>query len=62
VTHPILAEVIIDPADWCRLQKLDADNAATTIVGYDAPQNGKMTVFLACSSDEVRDRLEDGWG
>jgi hypothetical protein len=61
VTHPVLAEIVIDPEDWGRLQQLDADNAATAIVGHDAPQNGKMTVFLACTSDEVRNRLEDGW-
>jgi hypothetical protein len=60
-SHPILAEISIDPVDWCDLQRLDADNAATQIVGQDASNNGRMIVFVACASDEVRRRLEDGW-
>jgi hypothetical protein len=30
-THPILAEITIDPADWYDLQRLDADNPATPL-------------------------------
>jgi hypothetical protein len=61
-SHPILAEVAIDPADWFRFQELDADNPATRILGHDAPRNGRMMVHVACASDEVRVRLKDGWG
>lgn len=61
-SHPILAEIDIDPADWCNFQRLNEDNPATHIVGHDTPTGGTMTVFVACSSDEVQKRLNDGWG
>jgi hypothetical protein len=61
VSHPILARIEIDPADWYDFQRLNEDNPATRIVGHDAPQDGQMTVYVACASLAVRDRLEDGW-
>ena len=61
-SHPILAEITIDPVDWYDLQRLEADNPATHIVGHDAPQNGQMTVYVACASDGVKRRVEDAWG
>jgi hypothetical protein len=59
-SHPNLAAITIDPADWYDFQRLDADNPATHIVGHDI-LDGRMTVFVACASHEVRRRLEDGW-
>ena len=59
-SHPILAAISIDPADWFRLEQLDADNPATRILGHDTPCDGLMSVYIACASDEVRVRL-DGW-
>jgi hypothetical protein len=60
-SHPILAALHIDPADWFQFERLDDDNPATRILGHDASQSGKMLVYIACASDEVRNRLEDGW-
>lgn len=60
-SHPILAIIAIDPADWYDFQRLDADNPATHIAGHDTPSGGKMTVYVACSSNEARQRLHDGW-
>jgi hypothetical protein len=60
-SHPILSRLTIDPAEWFRLQQFDDDNPATKIVGHDEPLNGLMNVYVACASDEVRRRLEDGW-
>ena len=59
-SHPILAEITIDPAHWYDFERLDADNLATRIVGNDI-LNDRMTVFVGCSSQQVRRRLEDGW-
>ncbi len=59
-SHPFLAEVVIDPVDWFDFERLDANSPVTRIVGHDI-LDGRMTVFVACSSDEVRQRLEDGW-
>jgi hypothetical protein len=60
VSHPVLAEVDIEPADWHDFHRLDADNPATHIVGHDTPIDGRMTVYVACASNEVRKRLNDG--
>ena len=60
-SHPILAEITIDPVHWHDLQRLDADDLTIHIVGHDEPQNGKMVVYVACASHAVRDRLEDCW-
>ena len=61
-THPILAEIVIEQEKWYDLQRLNADNEDTRIVGHDPPRGAKITVFIACASEDVRDRLEDGWG
>jgi hypothetical protein len=61
-SHPVLATLTIDPAQWYDLQRLNADNEDTHIVGHDDSGDGMMTVYLACSSDEVKRRLEAGWG
>lgn len=60
-SHPILAEIVIDPADWFQFERLNDDNPATRILGHDAPRGGQMNVYVACASPAVRDRLEDGW-
>jgi hypothetical protein len=61
-THPILAQIVIDPVNWYDLQRLNADNEDTHIVGHDDQEDGMMTVYIACASREVRSRLEEGWG
>jgi hypothetical protein len=59
--YPVLAEITIDPADWYRFERLVGDTEATRIIGHD-PQDGWLTVHVACASDEVQNRLHDGWG
>ena len=60
-SHPILASISIDPVRLYDLERLNADNPDTQIVGHDNPNDGRMTVFVACSTENVRRRLEDGW-
>ena len=60
-SHPYLAEIVIDPVNWHDLQRFDADDLTIHIVGHDAPLDGQMTVYVACASLAVRDRLQDGW-
>jgi hypothetical protein len=63
-SHPILATLTIDLANWGDLQRLNADNEDnqdTRIVGHDPPRVGKITVFIACASENIRDRLEAAW-
>jgi hypothetical protein len=59
-SHPVLAEITIDPADRDRLQQLCIGNTTTRILGHDAPQAGEMVAYVACVSLAVRDRLENG--
>jgi hypothetical protein len=61
-SHPHLATLSIDPADWFRFERMADENLTIRIVGHDAPQDERLTVYVACSSKEVRRRLEDGWG
>ena len=39
-SHPFLATLSINPAEWYHLQRLDAANPDTDIIGHDAPQDG----------------------
>lgn len=57
-----VAELLIDPLDWHRLQQLDAHNPGTRILDHDYSHAGRMVVHIACASDQVRQRLEDAWG
>jgi hypothetical protein len=60
--YPVLAEIVLEPADWFRFERLIGDTPATRIIGHEGPADGWLTVHVACASDEVRDHLEDGWG
>jgi hypothetical protein len=61
-SHPHLAMITIDPADWHRFQQLGEDNPAVLILGHNDPADGHMIVYTACASQETLRRLEDGWG
>lgn len=60
-SHPVLAEIEIDPAEWYDFQRLDADNPDTRIVGHDAIPDGRITVYAACIDEDTRRKLDDGW-
>jgi hypothetical protein len=60
-SHPILAEVAIDPADWDRFEEMADENPAIRLLGRDDPYDEKMVVYIACASRKTRDRLQDGW-
>jgi hypothetical protein len=59
--YPVLAEIMIEPENWFRFEQLVGDAPDTRIIGHEGPQNGWLTVHVACISTEVRDRLLDGW-
>ncbi len=61
-SHPILARITIDAADWHLFNRLVGDTPITKIVGQDDAHDGWLTVNNACASEETRRRLEDGWG
>jgi hypothetical protein len=60
--YPVLAHITVDPVDLFRFTQLVGDSPCTRIIGHDDPSDGMVTVSVACASDEVKRRLEDGWG
>lgn len=60
-SHPVLCELTIDVMKWYRFQQLNEHTEETNIVGYDDPEDGQITVWVACASEDVKDALEDGW-
>ena len=60
-SHPIVTQIDIDPAAWHDFERLVGDTPVTQIVGHDDPTDGMLTIYVACSSHDVADRLENGW-
>jgi hypothetical protein len=59
--YPVLAQIHIDPANWFQFERLFEDTAVTRILGRGDLRNGRMVVHVACASESVREKLEDGW-
>ncbi len=60
-SHPVLATItisVIEFHNFCRMAERTSD---TNIIGHDEPEDGRMTVFVACSSNETVDRLMYAW-
>jgi len=60
-SHPVLAQLDIEPADWFKFERMIDENPATRLLGHDEPLDGMLTTYVACASKETRQRLEDGW-
>ena len=60
-SHPVLAEITIDAMKWYRFQRLSENTPELNIVGHDDPQDGQITIYVACANEGVKDALEDGW-
>ena len=60
-SHPVLAQIEIEPADWHRFEQLSEDNPDTEIVGHDAVSDGRTTVHVACVDVDTRQSLDGGW-
>jgi hypothetical protein len=59
--YPVLAEIVIESSDWFRFEQLVGHTEDTRIIGHDDPQDGWLTVHVACTSTDVQTRLHDGW-
>jgi hypothetical protein len=47
--------------DWHQFSSLADTNPGIRIIGHSAPQDGLLTVRIACASEKVWDRLHDAW-
>jgi len=60
-SHPVWAQITIDLVDWYDFQRLNENRTETNVVGHDQPRDGRITIYLACVSEEIKESLEDGW-
>lgn len=60
--RPYLAEVRIDPADLDRMVRRLEEWDIARVVEVDRSTPDLWRVLVACPSEGVVDRIEDGWG
>lgn len=60
-SHPILAEITLNVERFHHLSCLIEDNAELRMIGHDDPDDGMMTVYIACVDHDVAEAMEDGW-
>lgn len=61
-SRPYMAEVEIDPADFARMEQMFSDADIVRVVEVDRTAPDTWRVWIACPSEEVADRIKDGWG
>ena len=60
-THPYVAEITLDPADYYRFSCLTDDAPELRVLDVDKSQPDIWTVFVACASAETASRLKSAW-
>ena len=60
-SHPVLAVITIGLVDWYNFQRLNDNRPETNVIGHDQPRDGRITIHLACISEEIKASLEEGW-
>lgn len=61
-SHPHIAEIVIDPADWQKIERLIAEARELRLIALDDEQPDQWTVRIGCASQRVLAAVEDGWG
>ncbi len=60
-THPYVAEIALDPAEWTRFRNLVENAPEVVLLACDDRKPNLWVVRAGCASREVRRRLEDAW-
>lgn len=60
-SHPYLATLTIDPADWHRFEQMADDRPEIRIRKLDRSEPDRWIVYVACASVAVKDLLERAW-
>jgi hypothetical protein len=60
-THPYLAALVMDPADWWRFERDFEDRPEVKIMKIDRRTPDHWTVYVGCASQRVQDLLESNW-
>lgn len=58
---PVIAHVEIDAARWADFDRLASDQTQVQVLGHDLADDDRVVAHVACTSDEVKRRLEDRW-
>jgi hypothetical protein len=61
-SHPFPAEITIGTIDLNNLCRFAERSAEMNVIGHDEPTGNKVTVYVACVCDEVRQILLHSWG
>jgi hypothetical protein len=61
-SHPFHAEITIGTIDLNDLCRFADRSAEINYIGCDEPRGDKVTAYLACNSDKVRQTLLYSWG
>jgi hypothetical protein len=59
--YPSIAHVFIATGQFCDFEQLIADQTQTVIIGHDITAN-EVLVYVACTSEDVKDAVESHWG
>jgi hypothetical protein len=60
-SHPFPAEITIGTIDLNNLCRFAERSAEINVIGHDEPIGNKITVHLACATDQVRQVLLHSW-
>ena len=60
-THPVMAIVEVDRDVWRPFVELISAVNGVRIAGHCPAPRGRVTVYLGCSDDKVRQVLESRW-
>lgn len=61
-SHPYIAEITIDPADWNRVQRMIEEARELRLIELDESQPDGWTVRIGCASLRVQEAVEENWG
>ncbi|HUZ62952.1 MAG TPA: hypothetical protein VMU82_04475 [Acetobacteraceae bacterium] len=60
-THPHLAKLVIDPADWHEFERQFEDRPEVKIRKLGTSEPDQWTVWVGCASEMVKHLLEENW-
>jgi hypothetical protein len=61
-SHPYIATITIDPADFYKFERLTEDRPEVVLLHRDDCDPDYWTLSVGCASAAVASRLEAGWG
>lgn len=61
-SHPHVAAISIDPADWPRIQRMIEDARELRFLDLDDSLPNAWDVRIGCASERVRECVEENWG